>query len=230
MADYNRSNEAEDVFNNKKKPKTDIKFKISLNEEQKRAKELILNNEIIIITGFAGTGKTLITAITILDLLFKRELEKVFITRPTQQVGGSLGFLPGSLEEKLNPYLDPFKDNLYTCYEQSKVDSLIKDGKIEGTAIQFIRGKTFGAGRVLIVDESQNTTKHEMLAILCRLGVGGKIIIIGDNNQKDINTSLDGLSYAIELSKKIEGIKWIKLKENHRSGLVGEILDYEYKY
>jgi phosphate starvation-inducible PhoH-like protein len=92
--------------------------------------------------------------------------------------------------------------------------------------VQFIRGKT--VDDVLVVEEAQNLTKSEMLAILTRLGKNGKIIINGDNEQKDIKDPFNGLSYAIELSKKIEEIKYLKLKHNHRSDLVGKILDYEY--
>jgi predicted ribonuclease YlaK len=96
--------------------------------------------------------------------------------------------------------------------------------------VQFIRGKT--VDDILIVEEAQNLTKGEMLAILTRLGKNGKIIINGDNNQIDIKTSngeINGLSYVIELSKNIDEIKWIKLKQNHRSDLVGKILDFEFK-
>ena len=92
--------------------------------------------------------------------------------------------------------------------------------------VQFIRGKT--VDDVLVVEEAQNLTKSEMLAILTRLGKNGKIIINGDNEQKDIKDPFNGLSYAIELSKKISEIKYIKLKHNHRSDLVGKILEYEY--
>lgn len=173
-------------------------------------------------------GKTLVTAQTALDLLFKNDLQKVFITRPTQQMGDSLGFLPGSLTEKLDPYLDPFKENLYQCYDRSKVDARITEGQFEGFAIQFARGKTIKQGIMLVCDESQNMTKHQMLGLLTRLGKGGRIIIVGDNDQKDIKDEYNGLSYAIELSKRIPEIKWIKLKENHRSDLVGKILDFEY--
>ena len=81
---------------------------------------------------------------------------------------------------------------------------------------------------MLVVEEAQNLTKAEMLAILTRLGKNGKIIVNGDNEQKDIKDEFNGLSYIIELSKKIEEIKWIKLKTNHRSDIVGKILDYEY--
>mgnify|MGYP003350403457 CR=1 FL=1 len=105
----------------------------------------------------------------------------------------------------------------------------IYEEKIKALPVQFIRGKTIDD--ILIVEEAQNLTKGEMLAILTRLGKTGKIVINGDNEQSDIKTStgeMNGLSYAIELSKKIEEIKWIKLKENHRSDLVGKILEYEY--
>ena len=92
--------------------------------------------------------------------------------------------------------------------------------------VQFIRGKTIDD--VLVVEEAQNLTKAEMLAILTRLGKTGKMIINGDNEQKDIKDGMNGLSYVIELSKKILDIKYIKLKHNHRSDLVGKILDFEY--
>lgn len=174
-------------------------------------------------------GKTLVAAQTALDLIFKKEMDKVFITRPTQQMGESLGFLPGSAAEKLNPYLDPFKENLYQCYDRSKVDKTLEEERIEGFHIQFARGKNIAGRKMLICDESQNTTKHQMLGLLTRLGKGGKIIIVGDLEQKDTKEGYDGLAYAIELSKRIPEIKWIKLHENHRSDLVGKILEFEYE-
>lgn len=228
MTKYNKTTEAQEVFNEKRKPKGDIKFKVTLNDEQKDAKKIILDHEIIIVTGKAGTGKTLLAAQVALDLKFKGEVDKVYITRPTQQMGDSLGHLPGNLAEKLNPYLDPFKDNLYQCYDNNKIDTMIQDNDIEGMALQFLRGKTCKRGTIFVCDESQNMSKHQMLGLLTRLGKGGKIIIIGDNDQQDIKDSFNGLSYAIELSKKIPEIAWVKLKENHRSDLVAKILDYEY--
>ena len=117
-------------------------------------------------------------------------------------------------------------ENLYKCWDKAKVDDLVTSKKIDALPVQFIRGKTIDD--VLIVEEAQNLTKQEMLAILTRLGKTGKIIINGDNEQQDTRETITGLSYAIELSKKIPEIKWIKLQENHRSDLVGKILDYEY--
>ena len=206
--------------------KNDIKYNVTLNEEQKLAKQLIIDNQIVIVTGRAGSGKSLICAQTALDFLMKKQCDNIYVTRATIEVGGSLGFLPGDLEEKFNPYLEAFKENLEKCYDKVKIEDFIKNKKISAYPVQFIRGKTIDD--ILVVEEAQNLTKGEMLAILTRLGKTGKIIINGDNEQRDIKESFTGLSYAIELSKKIEGIEWIKLKANHRSDLVGKILDNEY--
>jgi len=206
--------------------KSDIKYNVTLNEEQKLAKQLIIDNQIVIVTGRAGSGKSLICAQAALDFLMKKQCDHIYVTRATIEVGGSLGFLPGDLEDKFNPYLEAFQENLEKCYDKVKIQELVKNKRVIAYPVQFIRGKTIDD--VLVVEEAQNLTKGEMLAILTRLGKNGKIIINGDNEQKDIKESYTGLSYAIELSKKIEGIEWIKLKANHRSDLVGKILDLEY--
>lgn len=206
--------------------KNEIKYSIQLNEEQKIAKSLIIDNQIVIITGLAGSGKSLVCAQAALDFLNKKQISEIFVTRAAIEVGKSLGYLPGGLDDKFNPYLEAFKDNLYKCSDKVKVDQIIQDNKIKALPVQFIRGKTIDD--LLIIEEAQNLTKHEMLALLTRLGKTGKIIINGDNEQTDTKEEFTGLSYAIELSKKIKDIKWIKLKENHRSGLVGKILDYEH--
>ena len=206
--------------------KQEIKYKITLNDEQKEVKRLIIENQIVIITGRAGCGKSLVSAQCALDFLFKKQCEQVLVTRAAVEVGHSLGFLPGSLNEKFDPYLEAFQENLIKCYDKVKIEELIAGKKVTALPVQFIRGKT--VDDVLIVEEAQNLTKAEMLAILTRLGKTGKIIINGDNEQRDIKDGMNGLSYAIELSKKIDGIEYIKLKHNHRSDLVGQILDFEY--
>jgi len=207
--------------------KNEIKYKVTLNDEQKEAKRMIRENQIVVITGRAGCGKSLVSAQTALDFLFKKEYESIYVTRAAVEVGHSLGFLPGSLSEKFDPYLEAFQENLTKCYDKAKIESLVQEEKIKSLPVQFIRGKTIDD--VLVVEEAQNLTKPEILAILTRLGKNGKIIINGDNEQKDIKDPYNGLSYIIELSKKIPEIKWVKLKHNHRSDLVGKILDYEYK-
>jgi phosphate starvation-inducible PhoH-like protein len=206
--------------------KNDIKYLVQLNDEQKEAKRLIRENQVVVITGRAGCGKSLVCAQVALDFLFKKECDNVFVTRATIEVGNSLGFLPGSLDEKFNPYLEAFVENLNKCYDKAKIDQLVLDKKVVAYPVQFIRGKTIDD--ILIVEEAQNLSKAQMLAIITRLGKTGKIVINGDMEQQDTKDSINGLAYAIELSKKIEEIKWIKLKENHRSDIVGKILEYEY--
>ena len=203
---------------------------LQLNEEQKEAKRLIVENQVVIITGRAGSGKSLVCAQAALDFLKKKQVEHIYNTRAAVEVGKSLGYLPGALSDKFDPYMEAFIENLNKCCSDKKeVATLVQEGKIKALPVQFIRGKTIDD--ILIVEEAQNLTKGEMLAILTRLGKTGKIVINGDNEQSDIKTpdgQMNGLTYAIELSKKIEEVKWIKLKENHRSDLVGKILDYEY--
>ena len=212
--------------------KTDIKSinAIQLNEEQKEAKRLIIENQVVIITGRAGSGKSLVCAQAALDFLKKKQIECIYNTRAAVEVGKSLGFLPGDINGKFDPYMEALIENLNKCCtNKNEVPGLIEDGKVKALPVQFIRGKTIDD--ILIVEEAQNLTKGEMLAILTRLGKSGKIVINGDNEQTDIKSNtgeINGLSYVIELSKKIEEIKWIKLKENHRSDLVGKILEYEY--
>jgi phosphate starvation-inducible protein PhoH len=203
---------------------------LQLNEEQKEAKRLIVENQIVIVTGRAGSGKSLVCAQAALDFLKKKQISCIYNTRAAIEVGRSLGFLPGALSEKFDPYMEALVENLIKCCsDKNEVPKMIEDGKVKALPVQFIRGKT--VDDILIVEEAQNLTKGEMLAILTRLGKNGKIVINGDNEQMDIKSStgeINGLSYAIELSKKVEEIKWIKLKENHRSDLVGKILEYEY--
>jgi phosphate starvation-inducible PhoH-like protein len=212
--------------------KNDIKIinAVQLNEEQKEAKRLIVENQIVIVTGRAGSGKSLVCAQAALDFLKKKQVACIYNTRAAVEVGRSLGFLPGALNEKFDPYMEALVENLIKCCsDKNEVPKMIEDGKVKAIPVQFIRGKTIDD--ILIVEEAQNLTKGEMLAILTRLGKTGKIVINGDNEQTDIKSNtgeINGLSYAIELSKKIEEIKWIKLKENHRSDLVGKILEYEY--
>jgi predicted ribonuclease YlaK len=204
---------------------------IQLNDEQKEAKKLIVENQIVIVTGRAGSGKSLVCAQAALDFLKKKQIDCIYNTRAAIEFGKSLGFLPGAINDKFNPYMEALLENISKCCtDKNEVEKLLQDEKIKALPVQFIRGKT--VDDVLIVEEAQNLTKAEMLAILTRLGKNGKIIINGDNEQIDIKSStgeINGLTYVIELSKKIDEIKWIKLSTNHRSDLVGKILDYEYE-
>jgi len=206
--------------------KSPIKHNVSLNEEQKIAKQLIIDNQIVIITGKAGSGKSLVSALTALEFLTTKQIDKMLVTRAAIEVGKSLGFLPGELGDKFNPYMEALIENLHKCTDREIIKKYTDENKIQALPVQYIRGKTIED--ILIVEEAQNLTKHEMLAILTRLGKTGKIIINGDNDQSDIKEQYTGLKFAIELSKNIPEIKRIDLKENHRSDIIGKILDYEY--
>lgn len=229
-----------------KQRKNDIKFNITLDEGQKEVKGSIYNSEVTVVTGMAGSGKTLSVAHTLLDMIFKGEVNRIYITRPSVVVDNQeLGHLPGTLQQKISPYLEPFLDNFYKCYDEDKVNKHLthfRDGeentdknanrksvaKIEGTAIQFIRGKTISDKQILVVDESQNTTVPQMMAILGRLGKGGRIVIIGDPQQRDTKETYTGLDLAVDLAKNIPEIKLHKLISNHRSPLIEKIHEFVY--
>lgn len=210
--------------------KGEIKYNVSLNEEQKLAKSLILESEISIITGVAGTGKTLCAVQTAIDCLQKKMCDRIILTRSLVEVdNNTMGFLPGTAQEKLNPYLEAMMDNFEKCISREKIDNFIKSGQIKAGPLGFLRGKTISDTEICILDESQNTTPKEMEALLTRIGRDGKIIITGDPAQRDTkNGGITGLDLAINLSKAIPEIKHIKLKENHRSDIVGKILNFIY--
>jgi phosphate starvation-inducible protein PhoH and related proteins len=209
----------------RRKPKGPIKFKISLNEEQKEAKTLILQNPVTVIKGAAGSGKTLLAAQVALDLLFNREIEKIIITRPTVATTGSgIGFLKGDLEEKMLPWMAPIYANLELLYDKSKIDKLLEDGQIEILPFDFMRGRTF-VNCYTIIDEAQNITSHQMEMVLTRLGQGSKMVICGDGQQIDlVNKKESGFGFLSVLESRIKGVKSIELKKNHRHEIVPEII------
>ena len=173
------SNHHEDaVFKAKRRPKGPIRFQIQLNDEQKEAKALILENPITVLKGMAGSGKTLVATQVALDLLFRKEIKKVIITRPTV-AKEDIGFLPGDIREKMDPWLAPIYHNLFMLYSQEKVEKEIEAGNIEIVPFAFMRGRTF-VDAFVIVDEAQNVTHTQMETILGRLGKESKMVICGD--------------------------------------------------
>jgi phosphate starvation-inducible PhoH-like protein len=202
--------------------------KIQLNEEQKIAAGYIYNNPITIITGRPGSGKSACAAHCALDFLNKKMTEKVVLFRPTVEVGRTLGFMPGDLRSKLSSYFEAFIENLEDCsVDKNKIKTYLEAGILTEQALQFVRGRTFSD--FVVIDEAQNSTQKEMEALITRLGKTGKIVILGDLQQKDITSENDGLSWAIKLSERFDEIKRIDLKGNHRHDLVQKILDFTYK-
>lgn len=212
----------------RKATKNPIKFKIDLNDEQKEVKNSIYNSEIIVINAKAGSGKTTTVVSTALEMLFLKEIDKLYVTRPTVEASKSLGYLPGQLSEKLDPYLEPIKQAMFDCYDKEKVEKHLQNKDVIGESIQFMRGRNFGAGSLLFVDEIQNASVSDVYLILTRLAKGGRIILSGDIAQQDTREQYTGLHYLIDMAKAVRGIKLHTLKTNHRSDIVQEIIDYEY--
>lgn len=213
----------------KRKPKNPIKFKLTLNEEQKDAKTTILANPVNVLKGAAGSGKTLLAVQIALDLLFNREIERVVITRPTV-AKEDIGFLPGDLREKMDPWLAPIYANLEMVYDKDKVEKLLNEGIIEILPFPFMRGRTL-VNSCVIVDEAQNVTMSQMEMVLGRLGIGSKLIICGDTSQIDLkNKKESGLDFLNTISSRVDGVKVITLKKNHRHPIVPDILDVYREY
>lgn len=208
----------------KRKPKGDIKFNLTLNDEQKDAKRIIMTAPITVLKGMAGSGKTLLACQIALDMLFKREIEKIVITRPTV-AREEIGFLPGNLKEKLDPWLAPIYSNLYMLYDKEKIDRLLDDGTIEVLPFAFMRGRTL-VNSFIIVDEAQNVSHNQTEMIISRLGLGSKMVICGDTSQIDLKNKKDsGMGFFKQLENRVEGFKIIELKQNHRHSIVPKILE-----
>ena len=207
----------------KRVPKTPVKFKLELNEEQKIAKANIYENPVVLLKGMAGSGKTLVACQTALDMYFKREIEKIVITRPTV-AKEEIGFLPGDLKEKMDPWLAPIYANLYMLYSREAVDKMVAEGEIEIVPFAFMRGRTF-PNTFVLVDECQNITHSQTEMMLGRLGRGGKIVFCGDLAQIDLkNKKESGIGFFVRLEEQVKGVKIISLKTNHRHEIVEEVL------
>ena len=213
----------DEVFREKRIVKNPIKFKIPLNEEQKNAKEEILKNTLTILAGRAGSGKTLLAVQIALDGLLRRHFEKIIITRPTVSKE-EIGFLPGDLREKMDPWIQPIYQNMYALYDKEKVEALINDGKIEIVPLAFMRGRTF-LDSCIIVDEAQNVTHEQMEMIATRIGIRSKMIVCGDDYQVDLKSRRDsGFRFLYTAARRIKNMCSITLKQNHRDPIVDDLI------
>lgn len=213
----------------KRKPKGPIKFNIQLNEEQKEAKDEILANDITVLRGNAGSGKTMLACQVALDMLFKREIEKIVITRPTV-AKEEIGFLPGNMKDKLDPWLAPIYANLYILYNREKIDKLLEEGIIEILPFAFMRGRTL-METFVIVDEAQNVTHTQMEMVIGRLGIDSKMVICGDVSQIDLKSKKEsGFGFLNTVAASVKGFTIFTLKQNHRHKIVPEILEIYKNY
>lgn len=185
---------------------------------------------VVIATGSAGTGKTMLATHVGVKKLLSEEIRKIVITRPAVSVDEQHGFLPGSLEKKMEPWIRPVWDVLLQYYPRSKLDLLIRDQVIEICPLAYMRGRTFEDSWI-ICDEAQNTTPNQMLMVLTRIGKNSKIVITGDPQQYDRGFNNNGLSDLIERLNVDEcivedGINMIQFDENdvERHPIIKDIL------
>tara|TARA_B110000977_G_scaffold201292_1_gene295200 strand:+ start:2067 stop:2801 length:735 start_codon:yes stop_codon:yes gene_type:complete len=214
----------DEVHKQQKILKNPIKFKITLNDEQKEAKAKILESTLTLLAGKAGSGKTLLACQVALDGLFRRQYERIIITRPTVSKE-EIGFLPGDLREKMDPWIQPIYQNMYTLYNKEKIEKLIEDGKIEIVPLAFMRGRTF-LDSCIIVDEAQNVTHDQMEMISTRIGLRSKMIICGDDHQVDLKSKRDsGFRFLYKAARKVKNMCSITLLKNHRDPIVDDLIE-----
>jgi phosphate starvation-inducible PhoH-like protein len=175
-------------------------------ENQKRYVEALLANDISFGVGPAGTGKTYLAVAAAVHLLEKDEIRRIMLVRPAVEAGEKLGFLPGDLTEKINPYLRPLYDALYEMLGFERVAKLIEKQVIEIAPLAYMRGRTLN-NAFIILDEGQNTTPEQMKMFLTRLGFGSKAVITGDITQVDLPRGQEsGLAHAIRVLRDVKGI------------------------
>ena len=214
----------------KRKPKGPVKFHLTLNEEQKLAKADILTNTVTLLKGQAGSGKTLLACQIALDMFFTRQVEKIIITRPVVAAADDIGYLPGGLKEKIDPWLAPIYANLYMLYNKETIDKMVESQDIEILPFAFVRGRTF-VNAVVIVDEAQNVNGNQTEMIVGRLGLNSKMIFCGDTSQIDLrNKKESGIDFFKTLEARVPGVKVITLLKNHRHPIVPEILNVYKEY
>tara|TARA_R110001592_G_scaffold1041_1_gene6097 strand:- start:5019 stop:5684 length:666 start_codon:yes stop_codon:yes gene_type:complete len=205
-------------------PKGNIRFNISLSAEQKVAKTQILESPYNFIVGKAGSGKTLLAVQVALDQFFKKQYNKIVITRPTVATEDN-GFLPGSEKEKMEPWLVPIRSNMRKVYNKpDKLQKMEDQEEVELVALAHFRGRTFD-NSIVIVDEFQNLTKSQLAMCIGRLGKDSKMIFCGDSYQIDLKDK--NYSAYHDMAKLVNSkfVYKVVLEDSHRHAAIDELLD-----
>ena len=180
---------------------------------QKAYVDLVRNNDVVFAVGPAGTGKTYLAVAIAVRALLDRQIKRIILTRPAIEAGERLGFLPGTLEEKIDPYLRPLHDALHDMLDGDRLDRFLTDGTIEIAPLAFMRGRTL-SGSFIILDEAQNTTPEQMKMFLTRMGLDSKMVITGDVTQTDLpRGQKSGLRDALDLVEGIRGIGTVQFSD-----------------
>ena len=219
-----------DNYSNTTLENKDLKVKqkkfVVKTSNQKKLCEEIFKSDLVFGIGPAGTGKTFLSIACAVQLYEEKKIERIILTRPAVEAGESLGFLPGDLVQKIDPYLKPLYDSLYYFLSFDKVNKLIEKNIIEIVPLAYMRGRTL-ENAFIILDEAQNSTKAQMKMFLTRIGKGSKVVITGDPTQTDLPSNIEsGLSNVESLFSKINGIEFVKFKSQDvvRHRLVKEII------
>ena len=196
-------------------------------EGQNRYVEMVNNNDVVFSIGPAGTGKTFLSVAFAVAALESHRVDRIILCRPAVEAGESLGFLPGDLKDKVDPYLAPLYDSLHILYAENQLAQLLERKVIEVVPLAYMRGRTLDSA-YMILDEAQNATVLQMKMFLTRLGIGSRAIITGDVTQIDLqNRSDSGLLQASELLNNVQGIGIVNLgkKDVVRHPLVMKIIE-----
>ena len=198
---------------------------------QKRYVDAIDTNTVVFGIGPAGTGKTYLAMAKAVNALQTKQVTRIILTRPAVEAGERLGFLPGTLSEKIDPYLRPLYDALHDMMDPELIPKLMSAGVIEVAPLAYMRGRTLNDA-FIILDEAQNTTAEQMKMFLTRLGFGSKIVVTGDITQVDLHGAKSGLRAAVEILEGIDDIHFAQLTSADvvRHRLVSEIVDAYAKF